>query len=219
MGDDARMLTPASRACTTMLLSVAMLTAERMSGQAAPALRHTPADARFMQDMIAHHAQALAMTALLPSRTSRREMRLLAQRIEVSQRDEIGQMGRWLVERGEKVPAVAPAVPGGHAAHAGSMHDMPAMGAPGAPMPGMLTPAQMDALSRTRGSAFDRLFLTDMIRHHDGAIRMVATLLGTTGAGQESEVFRFASDVDSDQRAEIGRMRALLGRLSMRHRR
>ena len=146
-----------------------------------------------MQGMIAHHAQALAMTALLASRTNREEMRLLARRIELSQSDEIGMMQRWLKKRGE-------AVPDEHAHHDHG----------GALMPGMLTPEQMSRLEAAKGQEFDRLFLESMIKHHDGALTMVTDLFATQGAGQEPEIFAFASDVDADQRIEIDRMSGML---------
>lgn len=155
-------------------------------------VRYTAADVAFMQGMIGHHAQALEMTALLSSRTSRDTMRLLGRRIELSQDDEIKMMQRWLEARGQ-------AVPGPHAHHGD-----------GALMPGMLTPAEMAGLAAATGPAFDRLFLELMIKHHDGALLMVQQLFSTPGAGQESEMFAFASDVDADQRMEIDRMAAML---------
>jgi epoxyqueuosine reductase len=174
---------------------------------------YTAADVRFMQGMIAHHAQALAMTALLPARTARADMRLLAERIEVSQKDEIGLMARWLDRRHEHVPDYAAMIAGRHdtTSHSMSMPGME-MSSASSPMlmPGMLTPAQLAALAASSGPAFDRLFLEDMIRHHEGALVMVKDLLATNGAAQEPEIFQFASDIDADQRAEIMRMRALL---------
>jgi uncharacterized protein (DUF305 family) len=153
----------------------------------------TPADVRFMQGMIGHHAQAVEMAALLPERTRRDDMRLLARRIEESQADEIQMMQRWLQARGQQVP-------GPHAHHA-----------PGAPlMPGMLTPEEMARLSSASGESFDRLFLELMIKHHAGALTMVKELYSSAGAGQESEIHTFASDVDADQRMEIDRMRGML---------
>lgn len=157
-------------------------------------VRFTPADVRFMQGMIGHHAQALEMTALLPSRTSRDEMRLLAKRLEASQADEITMMQQWLTERGQPLPDP-------HAHHA--------QGA--ALMPGMLSADEMARLAAARGEAFDRLFLALMIKHHEGALVMVRDLFATPGAGQEADIFAFASDVDADQRMEIDRMRELLG--------
>ncbi|MFN2567745.1 MAG: DUF305 domain-containing protein [Gemmatimonadaceae bacterium] len=162
--------------------------------------RHTAADTRFVQDMIAHHGQALAMTALVPARTTRTEMRLLAERIDVSQRDEIALMRQWLEQRGEQVPSVT----SGHEHHAAAGHQMPSHG--------MLTAAEMTQLANATGTGFERLFLQLMIRHHEGALRMVAELFGTPGAAQEPETYRLATDVDADQRAEIARMRALLQR-------
>lgn len=160
-------------------------------------VQHTDADVRFMQGMIGHHAQAIEMTALLPSRTGSDELRKLAQRIEVSQADEIKMMQGWLTRRGEKLPDP-------HAHHA--------PGAPGASlMPGMLTAAEMARLAAAKGTEFDRLFLELMIKHHEGALTMVQDLFATSGAGQEPEIFAFASDVDADQRMEIDRMLAVLG--------
>ena len=153
----------------------------------------TPADVRFMQGMIGHHAQALEMTALVPSHSSSDAIRKLAQRIELSQADEIKMMQDWLTRRGQQVPDP-------HAHHA-----------PGATlMPGMLTAEEMARLGEAKGPAFDRLFLEFMIKHHEGALTMVKDLFAQPGAGQESDVFAFASDVDADQRMEIDRMRAAL---------
>ena len=151
-----------------------------------------PADVEFMQGMIGHHAQALEMTALLYTRTKRPEMKLLAERIDVSQGDEIKMMKTWLTNRGAEVPSE-------HAHHMG-----------GALMPGMLTAEQMAKLGAASGDEFDRLFLEAMIFHHLGAITMVEKLLASPGAAQESEIADFASHVDSDQKMEISRMRALL---------
>lgn len=153
----------------------------------------TAADIKFMQGMIGHHAQALEMTALIPDRTSRREMALLGQRISVSQADEIEMMKTWLQKRGQEIPA--------------EHHHHTAEGF----MPGMLTPEQMTELANAKGEHFDQLFLKYMIQHHEGALTMVDELFKTPGAGQEGDINAFAADVDSDQRMEINRMRALLG--------
>jgi len=164
-----------------------VITQEQAAG--ARAVRYTDADVRFMQGMIGHHAQALEMAALLPSRTDREDMKLLARRIEVSQSDEINMMQDWLKARGHDLP-------GEHARHT--------------LMPGMLTPEEMGRLAAAKGPAFDRLFLELMIKHHDGALTMVKDLFASAGAGQESEIFAFVSDVDADQRMEIERMSAML---------
>jgi uncharacterized protein (DUF305 family) len=156
-------------------------------------VRHTPADVRFMQDMMGHHAQAIEMVALIPTNSAREEMQLLGRRIELSQADEMALMREWLSARGQAVPSE-------HAHHA-----------PGARlMPGMLTPAGMARLAAAKGREFDRLFLEGMIKHHAGALTMVEELFSTPGGGQEVEIFSFASDVDADQRIEIERMSALL---------
>ncbi|MBW3571143.1 MAG: DUF305 domain-containing protein [Gemmatimonadetes bacterium] len=157
---------------------------------------HADPDVRFMTGMIAHHAQALDMVALVPERATRADVRRMAERIEVSQRDEIAMMQRWLQARGHPVPAA-------DAAHA---HHGPAH----ARMPGMLSEEEMQRLAAARGPEFDRLFLELMIRHHEGALEMVAELFGTPGGGQASEVFHVASEVGADQRMEIERMRTML---------
>lgn len=159
---------------------------------------HTAADVHFMQGMIPHHAQALAMTALVPERTTRQDIRLLARRIELSQLDEVKLMQDWLAERGERVPELAVE----HTHHmAGSEHDF---------MPGMLTHEQMARLTAASGPEFDRLFLEFMIAHHEGAITMVYDLFTSPGAAQGEEIHQFASHVEADQAIEIRRMRALL---------
>jgi uncharacterized protein (DUF305 family) len=151
------------------------------------------------------------MTALIPTRSSRQDIRMLGQRITVSQKDEIAMMQQWLRDRHQQVPA-RDAQPGGQTM-AGNSMNMPGMAMSDTLMPGMLTSEQLAQLAKTTGDEFDRLFLADMIHHHEGALVMVKSLLGTTGSGQEAEVFRFASEVDSDQRAEIARMNALLDTL------
>jgi uncharacterized protein (DUF305 family) len=169
--------------------------------------RHVDADVRFMQDMIAHHRQAVEMTALVPQRAGSASIRTLARRIEVSQDDEILLMRHWLDARGA-------AVPDGHAHH-GHHAGHGAHGGPATAhdMPGMLTDAQLARLAAASGAEFDRLFLEFMIFHHEGALVMVADLFAAEGAGQETEIFQFASHVDSDQRMEIDRMRRLLSTL------
>jgi uncharacterized protein (DUF305 family) len=154
---------------------------------------YTEADVRFMQGMIGHHAQAIEMTDLLETRSSNDDMKKLALRIDVSQADEIKMMKEWLAARRQAVPDEH-----AHHAHGATL------------MPGMLTQAEMAQLAAASGEAFDRLFLEFMIKHHAGALVMVEELFGSPGAGQESEIFAFASDVVADQRMEIERMRGML---------
>jgi len=156
-------------------------------------VQYTGDDIKFMQGMIGHHAQAIQMVQLVPSRTASEALKKLALRIDLSQQDEIKMIEGWLRIRGQQIPG-----PGNHR-----------MGDNG-PMPGMLTPGEMETLAAAKGAEFDRLFLEGMIRHHGGALTMVANLLSAPGAAQESEVFAFVSDVEADQRMEIDRMSAML---------
>jgi uncharacterized protein (DUF305 family) len=157
----------------------------------------TEADAQFMSAMIGHHAQAVEMSRLAPTRASTPAVLRLAERIINAQQDEIAAMQLWLRDRGQPVPEASSA-----AHHHGGDH--------GAMMPGMLTPEQMAQLERARGPEFDRLFLTLMIQHHRGAVSMVRQLFGSYGAAQDESVFKFASDVNVDQTTEIERMRSML---------
>jgi uncharacterized protein (DUF305 family) len=161
------------------------------------------ADVEFMQGMIMHHAQAVEMTALIASHTENKELRLLGARISSSQSDEISFMKRWLAARGESLSMPMPEMPAMNMSH----QAMPLM-------PGMLTPEQMEALRKAKGAEFDRLFLTGMIQHHNGALTMVKDLFDTAGAGQDADLFNFATDVDSGQRAEIRIMQTMLEKKS-----
>jgi len=162
---------------------------------------YTAADVRFMSGMIGHHAQAVTMGGWAPSHDASGSVRALCERIVVAQNDEIAFMQRWLRERHQPVPDADP-----------RGHVMPGMDHPML-MPGMLTLAQMAQLDTARGSAFDTLFLTYMIMHHQGAITMVNQLLATPGAAQDGTVFRFAADVNADQTTEIDRMTRMLDAL------
>lgn len=168
----------------------------------------SPKDVEFMQGMIMHHAQAVEMVALMGSRTENKELRLLGARISHTQAEEINFMKRWLENRGEKISMPETAnkdMPGMDM----SKHNM--SGHHTMLMPGMLTAKQMEELGKAKGAEFDRLFLKGMIQHHSGALVMVKELFGTTGAGQDAEIFNFATDVDSGQRAEIRIMETMLG--------
>lgn len=162
----------------------------------------SPKDVEFMRGMIMHHAQAVEMSALIESRTENKEIRKLGARISQSQTDEIKFMNGWLANRGLTVEADAPTA-GGHHHHGTGNAEMM--------MPGMLSAAQMDELRAAKGAAFDELFLKGMIQHHEGALVMVKELFAAAGAGQDAEIFSFATDVDSGQRGEIRIMQTLLG--------
>lgn len=164
-------------------------------------------DIEFMQGMIMHHGQAVEMTALIEARTENKELRLLGARIRQSQSDEMNFMKRWLGARNLPLSMPMPEM---------SNMDMPGMDMSKHQhqhmMPGMLTPEQMDALKKASGAEFDELFLKGMIQHHKGALTMVKELFDTAGAGQDAEIFNFATDVDSGQRAEIKIMETLLSK-------
>ena len=167
----------------------------------------SPADVRFMQGMIMHHAQAVEMTALIESHTDEQgssvaggaNQQLAVGRNKVYETVAGGAGENRFRRRCRKCPAWIC-----RAMRAMSSHSML--------MPGMLTAKQMEALKKAKGEEFDRLFLTGMIQHHNGALIMVKDLFDTAGAGQDAELFNFATDVDSGQRAEIRIMQTMLGK-------
>ncbi|HET6361287.1 MAG TPA: DUF305 domain-containing protein [Gemmatimonadota bacterium] len=163
----------------------------------------TAADVEFMEGMIHHHAQALVMARMIPTHTSNGPLQVLAGRIVVGQNDEIAIMQNWLRDNGQPVPEPDTTAAGEHAMHGGG-HGEHSL------MPGMLTAAQMAQLDAAREDEFDRLFLTFMIQHHQGAITMVEKLFGTYGAAQNDLVFKIASDIGADQTSEIDRMQSML---------
>ncbi len=186
-------------------------------------MRFTEADVRFMTGMIHHHAQAVVMGRLAPTHGASPTIQTLAARIINAQNDEIATMERWLEDRGQPVPEIrmedvdTTAHGTGRADHGTdqshgaatetethSAHDL---------MPGMLTLEQLQELDQAEGPEFDRLFLTYMIQHHQGAVTMVDDLFGTDGAAQDEAVFKIASDIQVDQRTEIARMERMLAAL------
>ncbi|MFB6753249.1 DUF305 domain-containing protein [Streptomyces sp. NPDC056353] len=144
------------------------------------------ADVSYARMMIQHHAQALEMTELVPEQAESGQVKKLAERISAAQGPEIKAMEGWLVSHGEKV--------------AGDGHDHSAM-------PGMATEEQLKKLRAARGKAFDRLFLTLMITHHEGAISMATDV---KSEGNNVLVEEMADDVVAQQTSEITRMRAML---------
>jgi uncharacterized protein (DUF305 family) len=228
-------LTPSSRRATAFplvavlaALPVALLAALAVASSALPAQgagspSHAPdsADVAFVQGMIFHHAQAVTMSDWAATHGARPDLLILCKRIALSQRDEITMMQHWLQERHLAVPDPLGMLGNGHGQPHPPMHSMNGMSMPGMSMadtsmtmPGMLTPAQMRQLDAARDSTFDRLYLTGMIRHHQGALDMVAALFATPGAGQQSEISAFAIDIDAGQRAEMARMQAMLNTLN-----
>lgn len=154
---------------------------------------YTEADVRFMQGMIAHHAQAIHMSRMAASRGASPRLVRFAQKIDLSQAGEIVQMQDWLQAHGQFAPDTS------------SWRTMT--------MHGMLTAEELARLEAARGPAFDRLFLQYMIRHHEGALKMVTDLFATPRAGQDVDVSVLANDVETTQTAEIGLMRQMLAEL------
>ena len=189
---------------TTLVLAVVAGVASRTAAAQAKAASghpgYTVADVQFLSGMIHHHAQAILIAGWAPTHDASPSLRRLCERIVVGQRDEIALMRRWLLDRHEDAPDPT-------AAHAG----MPGM-EHAVMMPGMLTAAQLAELDRARGTEFDRLFLRFMIQHHQGAITMVNQLFGQ-GAGEQENVYKFASDIFADQTTEIERMQRMLAKL------
>jgi uncharacterized protein (DUF305 family) len=198
--------TTASGAITTFVIAVCAVTFRPLvpdaGAQSAPSV--TAADVHFMRGMIAHHAQALVMAAMAPTHGASAKVLLLCKKITISQHGEIVLMQNWLRDRNQTVPD--PKDP-----HFNEMPGMPGMQNM---MPGMLSSEQLKQLDQASDTTFDRLFLTFMIQHHEGALTMVADLFASPGSGQGADIFRYATDVDADQRAEIGRMQLMLNPLS-----
>jgi uncharacterized protein (DUF305 family) len=161
---------------------------------------YTAADIQFMDGMISHHAQALVMAGWAASHSASPSVLTLTSRITNAQQDEIAGMQKWLRDRHQPVPEANPH--GMMMKMDGMEHTML--------MPGMLTESQLKQLDEARGKDFDRLFLTFMIQHHQGAVTMVKDLFDTYGAAQDITVFKLASDISADQTTEIERMQKML---------
>ena len=180
-------------------LSIAELEALYRARSDSALTRFTEADVRFVTGMISHHAQALEMAGLAPTREANPEVQILTARTINAQQDEINVMSQWLRDRGQTVPEI----------YTGPESTAPAPAA-GMLMPGMLTAEQMQALYAARGPGYDRLFLTLMIQHHGGAVTMVHDLFSTDGAALDETVFKVANDIQVDQLTEMARMRRML---------
>ncbi len=168
----------------------------------------TDADVRFMTGMIGHHGQALVMSALAPTNGAGSTIQTLTARIINAQKDEIATMQQWLRDRDQVIPEVE--ITGTTMIVHGPEYAMH--------MPGMLTEEQLRELEAARGSEFDRLFLTFMVQHHQGAVTMVHGLFATDGAGLDEAVFKIASDIQADQTTEIARMELMLEEMTTRGR-
>lgn len=160
-------------------------------------IRPTEADVEFVEGMILHHAQALVMADYVPARTTGQQVRLLAKRLRIGQQSEIDQMEQWLADHRGEAQGPTASGQGTHGHHTGHL------------MPGMLTAAELARMEAARGTAFDRLFLQYMIRHHVGALTMIKQLYDA-GGGAQSELDNMVRHIDTDQTVEINRMRQLL---------
>ena len=158
---------------------------------------YTTADVEFMQGMIVHHYQAFLMSEMATTRTNNQTILDLAGRIDVSQTDEINFMKSWLDDRAQSIPD-----PAMH----NHMHDHKMMG--------MATPEQMSQLEASNSIDFDRLYLSLMIKHHDGAIDMVERLSEFPGSAYDPQLYEFVTDLENDQEVEIERMNGILIGLS-----
>jgi uncharacterized protein (DUF305 family) len=167
---------------------------------------YTQADVDFMSAMIGHHSQALLIAGWAPTHDAGPAVGTLAERIINGQEDEIRSMERWLQDRRKPLPEASRMGGTGHPPGAGQGHSHHSM-------PGMLSEAQLKQLEQAKGPEFDRLFLTFMIQHHKGAVRMVEKLFATPGAARDETVFKFANDVSVDQRTEVARMERMLAQL------
>jgi len=182
--------------------AVAGQTSGSAAAQAEPPGRYpfTAADVEFVSGMISHHAQAIVMAGWAPTHGASASVLTLCARIINAQTDEITIMQSWLRDRHQPVPDAKPVRM--KMMMNGVEQDML--------MPGMLSDAQLAQLDSARGPEFDRLFLRDMIQHHNGALTMVDQLFATPGAGQDEAIFKLATDIRSDQSTEINRMVKLL---------
>lgn len=157
----------------------------------------------FAQMMIPHHQQALEMSDLALERSENPDILALAAAIKEAQKPEISIMQSWVLSQGAESTEVDP-----HAGHDMGSKDMPMdMGTtPHGDMDGMLTDQQMEQLATAEGAEFDRLFLTGMIAHHEGAVKMAEAIL----TSKNSAVKEFAEKLIADQTAEIAYLRELL---------
>ena len=146
---------------------------------------HNEADVSFAQDMIPHHRQATEMSAMVESRTENADIRELASKITAAQQPEIDLMSGWLKSWDEEVP-----------------EEMSGMDHSGG-MPGMMSPDDMAGLEKASGEEFDRMFLTMMIAHHEGAIEMAKT---EEADGAFADAIELARRIQKDQAAEIRTM-------------
>lgn len=153
---------------------------------------HNAADVTFARQMVPHHTQAVAMATLAPNKASSAEVKALAKRIEAAQGPEINKMQGWLEDWGKS--EAKSSMDMDH----GSMGD------------GMMSDADMAKLTKASGVEFDRLFLTMMTKHHQGAVAMARAELDK---GKDKDAKALAKDIRDSQTKEIAEMRDLLAKV------
>ncbi|TXS41900.1 DUF305 domain-containing protein [Streptomyces sp. uw30] len=166
------------------------------ASSSASAGAHNDQDVSFAQGMIPHHQQALQMAEMAADRASSAGVKDLATRIRGAQDPEIRTMSGWLKSWGEDVPSAAPGMD--HSGHSG-----------GSGMAGMMDDKDMAELTKASGKAFDTLFLTLMVEHHEGAVEMART---EKAEGRYGPATKLADAVVTAQSAEIEEMNKLLGK-------
>ena len=172
--------------------ALAMTACGGETGDAA-ASGHNDADVSFAQEMIPHHTQAVQMSRMAEQMADSDEVRALAEDIAAAQGPEIEQMTGWLEEWDEDVPDT-------------DMMDGEMMDGMG-DMPGMMSADEMDELDMSSGGAFDEMFLTMMIEHHEGAIEQAQT---EQADGESAEATDLAAEIEKAQTEEIATMEDLL---------
>lgn len=183
--------------CITRSFSiVTVCLAATAAGAQTPNARITRDDIQFMQMMIDHHAQAIRIAKLAADHSANADVKTIAASVATTHGTEITQMQRWLQKNRQPWPDPSKGQ----------------LAMPGLKLPGMVAEQDVMDLEERTGPSFDRLFLTDMIAHHQGALTMRTELGTATGSGQEPELLRFLSNFESRERAELGRLRALLAK-------
>lgn len=168
------------------------------------------ADVDFASQMIPHHAQALVMVDMADGRDVSPETADLMERIEAAQAPEIEQMTAWLEEWDQPVPDLGDMddmggtsdMDHGDMDH-GDMDDMATMDG----MSGMMSAEDMAELEAAQGSAFEQMWLSMMIEHHEGAVEMAEV---EVAEGEYDEAVALAEEIIEAQEAEIAEMEALL---------
>ena len=160
------------------------------TGPSKPVSAHNDADVTFATGMIPHHEQAVAMAKLAGTRASSPAVKDLAKNIEAAQQPEITLMTGWLTAWGKPLPS-----------------DMGGMDMGGST--GMMSAADMMKLTNSKGTAFDKMFLTMMIAHHQGALTMAAT---ETATGKNTDALTLATNITTGQTAEIKTMQGFLAK-------